>query len=117
MNSNNLVANARTNGARLVCRTVFASSSSSTLDSGRAKDSSMAAGLAMSSGAIAFLRLADDSEGASSGSLPLFLVTLLAAFRICFASFSSVNIAWIFVMDVLARESELDQRSDLSDSD
>lgn len=57
------------------------------------------------------MRLAGDSEEAFPGSLPLFLVTLLAALKTCFASFSSVNIAWIAVMGDFARESELDQRS------
>lgn len=60
---------------------------------------------------MVFLRLASDSQEASSGSLPLFLVTLLAALKTCFASFSSVNIAWIAVMDDFARKSELDHRS------
>ena len=112
MNSNNLVANARTSGARLVCRTVFASSSSSAFESGRARDASIAAGVAASPATTVFLCLAAGSEAASSGSLSLFLVTFLAALRICFATFPSPNIAWIAVMDDFARMSELTRRLD-----
>lgn len=60
---------------------------------------------------MVLLRLDGDSEVASPGSRPLFLVDLLAALRTCFASFSSVNIAWIAVMDDFARDSELERSS------
>lgn len=59
---------------------------------------------------MVLLRLADGSKETPPGPLALFLATLLAALKTCFASFSSVNIAWIAVMDDFARESELDQR-------
>lgn len=59
---------------------------------------------------MVLFRLTGGSEEAPPGSLALFLVTLLAELKTCFASFSSVNIAWIAVMDDFARESELDQR-------
>lgn len=61
---------------------------------------------------MVLLRLVGDSEEASSGSRRLFLVTLLAVLKTCFATFSSVNIAWIAVMEDFASESELDQKSD-----
>ena len=87
MNSSSLIANAKTSGARFVCRIVFASSSSSALDSGSVRDSSIAAGVVASSVDVAFLRLAGDLEGTSPDSRTLFWVTLLAALRICFAIF------------------------------
>ena len=107
MNSSSLIANAKTSGARFVCRIVFASSSSSALDSGSVRDSSIAAGVVTSSVDTVFLRLTGVSEETSPGSRALFLVTLLAALRSCFAIFGSANIPSITVMDDFASESEL----------
>lgn len=88
---NKVTANARTSGARFVYRTVLASSSSVATTLGRARDSSIAAGVMGISAEASFLRLLGDSGRVSPEDL--FFVTRLAALRICLASFSSAKMS------------------------
>ena len=73
---------------------------------GRAREASIEDGEAMSSIEEGLLRLAGEDRALSPDVL--FLVTLFAAFKICFESLSSLKISWITVMLILAMESGLE---------
>ena len=87
---NRVTANAKVKGARFVYRIVFANSSSVATTLGRARDSSMAAGVMSSSAGWSFLRLLVGDSGCVSPE-DLFFVTLFAALRTCLAIFSSAK--------------------------
>lgn len=100
----NVTAKARTRGARLVYKIIELSSFSSASLEGRASEASMVAGSDFSLYEV-FFRLTVSSVWPSSAAR--FLDTRLAALSICFDSFSSVKISWIFVMLVFERSSGL----------
>lgn len=82
-------AKAKTNGARFVCTTVSPISSTLVLASGRARASSVAAGVGAMSGVLSLRRLAGEAAFASLEER--FFETRFAAARICLDSFSSVK--------------------------
>ena len=86
---NRVIAKANTRGARLDRKTIFDRASSSSVENGNDSDCSIVAGVSNPSSDV-FLCLAG---GVSDESERLFLETLFAALRTCFASFSSTNMS------------------------
>ena len=96
----NETAKARTNGARLVIRTVWERTFSPTSVVGSARDASMSVGFRGSKTDDDLTRLGDCVDELSIEDL--FLHTLLAAVRTCLATLSSVKMEDIVLRSLFA---------------